>query len=281
MFESGAAIKLAIVVLAISSMFGLGLKINRKELGSLKESGPIVLGAFLLNFLILPVIAIFLGKWFALSYPIALGIFLCASSPGGASGGLFVLKANGNPAIGGLLIATLNAANTFITPFLFAQYTGGGKIEINVLGYLLGVSLVVQGLPLLSGLISRLYLPKLSEKVLPWVEKLSTVALVISILLLAFAHASDALLLGWNSWVVAALLIVIALSAGTLFIREARSVQASVSMVTGVRSLSLALLIAELYVNQPETLLTILMYGLLMYILTWTVSLKWKDVKAK
>ncbi|EPG73041.1 putative membrane protein [Leptospira fainei serovar Hurstbridge str. BUT 6] len=270
-------IKVILILLSLSSMLGLGLKIHRGELGSVRESLPTIGMAFLVNFGLLPAFAVFSSRCLDLSEATLIGLFLCASSPGGASGGLFVLRAGGNPAVGGLLIALLNGANTILTPFLFSLFRGGPTFEWELFLKLLAIGFFLQGLPLLIGLVGRAYLPKLAVHSLPFVERISTGALLLSVVLLIFQYGEKAITLGPLVWIEGFAIIVVSLAASFLFFWTDLSVRASVSVVSGVRSLSLALLLAELHVRLSETLLTILMYGLLMYLSVWVASVFWKN----
>ncbi|EQA45021.1 sodium Bile acid symporter family protein [Leptospira broomii serovar Hurstbridge str. 5399] len=273
-------IKAVLILLSLSSMLGLGLKIHRGELGSARESASTIGMAFIVNFGLLPVVAVFSSRWLDLSDATLIGLFLCASSPGGASGGLFVLRAGGNPAVGGLLIALLNGANTILTPFLFSFFRGGPAFEWDLFLKLLAIGFFLQGLPLLIGLIGRDYRPKLAARSLPFVERISTLALLLSVILLIFQYGEKAVTLGPPAWIGGFAIIVVSLAVPPFFFWADLSTRASVSVVSGVRSLSLALLLAELHVRQSETLLTILMYGLLMYLSVGIASVLWKNKKS-
>lgn len=269
-------IRVSLILLSLSSMLSLGLKIDRKEIGSWRSSGPLLGFAFLWNFGALPIVAIFLGKLLQLSDLATVAIFLCASSPGGASGGLFVLRGKGNPVLGGLLIATLNGANTVLTPFIFSVYQGGSGFETDLFLRLLTIGFFLQGLPLLIGLVVRYFFPHPARISEVWVEKFSTYCLVFSILVLVIQYGDKALSLGPIVWLAAALTVGTSLLPGWLIWKGKQDTKASLSLVSGIRSLSLALLLAELHVKNPEALLTILMYGVLMYGLTALAAQYWK-----
>ncbi|TGK02763.1 bile acid:sodium symporter [Leptospira langatensis] len=273
-------IRTLLVLLSLSSMLGLGMRIERKEIGSWTQFAPILGFAFLWNFGILPASAFYLGKSLSISEFALISIFLCSASPGGASGGLFVLTAQGNPALGGLLIAILNGANTVLTPLIFSIYQGGDGFSLDLFLKLFMIGFFLQGLPLLVGLGFRYFFSKIADVSSEWVERFSTLCLALSILLLIIQYGEFALSLGPLIWIAAIGTVLVSLSPGLLLFGSERETKASLSMVSGIRSLSLALLLAELHVRQKETLLTILMYGLVMYALAAVFAWVWKERKS-
>ncbi len=274
-------IRITLILLSLSSMLSLGLKIEKKEIGSWKKSAPLLVLAFFWNFCVLPLCALLVGKIFSLSDFALVAIFLCAASPGGASGGLFVLRGKGNPALGGLLIATLNGANTILTPAIFSFYQGSDGFDTDLFLKLLAIGFFLQGLPLFLGLLGRFFFPKAARVSEIWVEKFSTFCLVFSILVLIVQFGNQALSLGPATWAAAAFIVIVSVLPGWLLFQSDPGTRASLSLVSGIRSLSLALLLAELNVKHPETLLTILMYGVLMYGLTTIAAYLWKGRSLK
>ncbi|TGK06780.1 bile acid:sodium symporter [Leptospira semungkisensis] len=273
-------IRTLLILLSLSSMLGLGMRIEKKEIGSWTRFAPILVFAFFWNFGVLPFSAFYLGKVLSISEFAMISIFLCAASPGGASGGLFVLSAQGNPALGGLLIAILNGANTLLTPLIFSIYQGGSGFNFDLFLKLFMIGFFLQGLPLLIGLGFRYFFSGIADNSSKWVERFSTFCLVASILVLIFQYGEFALSLGLFIWIGAVGTVLISLLPGLFLFKEEREARASLSMVSGIRSLSLALLLAELHVKQKETLLTILMYGLVMYALAALFSMVWKERKS-
>ncbi|EMJ99930.1 bile acid:sodium symporter family protein [Leptospira sp. WS58.C1] len=272
-------IRIALILLSLSSMYGLGLRIEKKELGSWAKFVPILIFAFFWNFVILPVFVFFAGKFLGVSELTFTAIFLCAASPGGASGGLFVLRAKGNPALGGILIALLNGANTVLTPLIFSIYQGDSGFNFDLFLKLFLIGTFLQGLPLLLGFLSKYFFPKIFDPIAPWVERFSTFCLVLSILLLIFQYGEYALSLGWLVWIAACVAVCFSLLPGIFLLNSTQEVKASLSMVSAIRSLSLALLLAELHIKQSETLLTILMYGTVMYLLSAIAAEFWNGKK--
>lgn len=139
----------------------------------------------------------------------------------------------------------------------------------------------MQGLPLLLGLFSKYFFPKFSDPIAPWVEKFSTFCLILSILLLIFQYGEFALSLGWVAWIGAAVSVGFSLLPGIFLFHSSKEVRSSLSMVSGIRSLSLALLLAELHIKQSETLLTVLMYGTVMYLLSAIAAEFWNGKKSQ
>ncbi|WP_241548201.1 bile acid:sodium symporter family protein [Leptospira yasudae] len=273
----------ALIVLALSSMSSLGLELIPAQLDSIRKTALTGLGVCLLNLITLPILAFLLCRMFELSPAISLGIFLCACSGGGASAGLFILKAKGAPATGAVLLSLLNFTSLFSAPILITLYGGNSLSEIgqtfSVLPKLLSIGLVFFGLPLGLGIWTRRTNEPLSLRILPILVRISNVSLAFSILYLGIKYGKEILEFGILIWVVLFLLIGVSFTSGIYLFREKTDDRRSIGIVSGIRNLSLALLLAQEQSGDPKVLITILLYGFIMYLVAFPASLFWRRWK--
>ncbi|WCL47607.1 bile acid:sodium symporter [Leptospira sp. GIMC2001] len=274
--------QIVLIIVSFSSMYALGLSFHFQEIKSIFRFWKSTLGILLYNFAVLPGITFWILNYSDFDPEISIGIFLAAAAPGGASAAIFVLRAKGNPAFGGLLIILLNLFSTVITPILFALYSG---IELSA-GYsvakkLLIVSFLIQGLPLIVGIWNRAKFLSLSRRLLPIAVKVSNFSLAIAIGILVVYYYDELFSFGWIVWSVILIVIFISIISGLFFYNLDTSWKASISVVTSVRSLSLALLLSEIQLKSPTTLLVILVYGFLMYLLTELSARIWVQTAHK
>ncbi|AOP35865.1 Na+-dependent transporter [Leptospira tipperaryensis] len=273
----------ALILLALSSMSSLGLELTSEQLNSTKKMFKIGIGVCFINLLLLPLFAFILCKVFQLSPAISLGIFLCASSGGGASAGLFILKAKGAPGTGAAMLSLLNFISLFTAPVLITLYAGSSFSELEkalrVLPKLLAIGIVFFGLPLGIGLWIRKRKEEIALKISPYLLRISNLALGFSILYLAFKYWEQILEFGFPIWITIVLVTGFSFMSGIFLFREKPEDRRSIGIVSGIRNLSLALLLANEQTGDPRVLITILLYGFLMYIVAFPASLFWRRWK--
>ncbi|EMJ91326.1 bile acid:sodium symporter family protein [Leptospira alstonii] len=276
-------LEVALILLALSSMSSLGLELIPEQLSSISKTALTGLGVCFLNLISLPIIAFLLCRIFGLSPAISLGIFLCACSGGGASAGLFILKAKGAPGTGAVLLSLLNFTSLFTAPLLITLYSGSSFSEIgqsfSALPKLLGIGLLFFGLPLGIGLWIRRKQEEFSRKILPILLRISNISLGFSILYLGIKYGLEILEFGILIWIVLFLLIGISFTSGLYLFREKPEDRRSIGIVSGIRNLSLALLLAQEQSGDPKVLITILLYGFIMYLIAFPASVFWRRWK--
>lgn len=273
----------ALILLALSSMSSLGLELTQEQLDSTKKMFKTGLWVCFLNLFLLPLVAFFLCKIFRLSPPISLGIFLCACSGGGASAGLFILKAKGAPGTGAALLSLLNFISLFTAPLLITLYSGSSLSELEkalrILPKLLAIGLIFFGLPLGIGFWIRKKREDFAFRASPYLVRTSHLALGFSILYLAFRYWEQILEFGFPIWIAILLVTGFSFTNGIYLFREKPENRRSIGIVSGIRNLSLALLLANEQTGDPRVLITILLYGFLMYLAALPASFFWRRWK--
>ncbi|WP_230458292.1 bile acid:sodium symporter family protein [Leptospira weilii] len=241
------------------------------------------LGVCLLNLTFFPGIAFLLCRIFEISSAISLGIFLCACSGGGASAGLFILKARGTPATGAVLLGLLNFTSLFTAPLLLTLHSENSFAELerafSTFPKLLAIGLCFFGLPLGTGLWLRKKHEKFSLRIRPSLLRISNISLGFSIFYLGLKYWREILEFGFLIWIVLFLLIGVSFTIGLYLFREKPGDRRSIGVVSGIRNLSLALLLAQEQSGDPKVLITILLYGFVMYLIAFPASLFWRRWK--
>ncbi|MBM9576284.1 Na+-dependent transporter [Leptospira sp. 201903070] len=273
----------ALILLALSSMSSLGLELTSEQLNSTKKMFKIGIGVCFINLFLLPLLAFILCKVFQLSSAISLGIFLCASSGGGASAGLFILKAKGAPGTGAAMLSLLNFMSLFTAPVLITLYAGSSLFELEkalrVLPKLLAIGFIFFGLPLGIGFWIRKTKENIAFRVSPYLVRISNLALGFSILYLAFKYWEQILEFGPFVWTTIFLVSVFSFTSGIFLFREKAEDRRSIGIVSGIRNLSLALFLANEQTGDPRVLITILLYGFIMYLAAFPASFFWRRWK--
>ena len=178
-----AWIKLAwITPLLMVIMFGMGLTVTPGDFAIVfKRPKEVIIGC-LAQFLVMPFLAFFLGKLFALETGLLVGVILVGTCPGGTSSNVMTYLSKGDVAlsVGMTCVSTILAP--FLTP-LITYFLLRSTIEINMISMFLSIVKVVL-IPIGLGMIINHFFGKTTQKavkVLPLVSVIAIVAIVASV----------------------------------------------------------------------------------------------------
>ena len=157
-------------------MFGMGTTLTTDDFRRVfKRPGDIGTGVFL-QYMIMPLAAFILVKFFGLNYQLAAGVILLGSCPGGTASNVITYLARGDVA----LSVTLTAVSTLICPLLIPalMYIYASQwIEVPVLKlFISSVQIVI--IPVLLGLGVRALLGKKADSLNDVLPSVSTLAII-------------------------------------------------------------------------------------------------------
>jgi bile acid:Na+ symporter, BASS family len=256
--------RLLVVVLAIASTLAAGLAADARG-GSRLRAGRLALVAGA-NGIALPLLAYGLVRLIGLDG--AGGLVIAAAAPGGSTGPLLAILARGDAAIAMVLFVVLTLVGKA------AALIATMALDVAGVQAVLFASLVVVSSsvgPLLAGLAIRAWRPAIARRWQPWVSRLSLALLVATIALLAARHGDAARA---ADIVVGLLLTLAALAIGLL--AEGRTARIAVAQVSAVRNLTLALLVLAVVGAPPAATMSVLAYGLAMYVITLIAAARWR-----
>jgi BASS family bile acid:Na+ symporter len=261
------------VVLGIV-MLGMGLSLQIKDFKAVLRAPKAVMIGFLLQLLLLPILALFIIKVFALNQTAAAGLFLLALCPGGATSNLFSFIAKGNLALSVCLTSVVSMLSPFIIPIAFVgfiHYSGNADSQQFNLPLLPAMKqlAIVTLLPTVIGMCIRYFFDQWSQSVIPLIKKGSTIAmlLVVTALVLTNLNIIPAMLSlqGVAVMTLCILALIIAyFIAGKLNVNETD--RKTIAIEVGVQNAGTAMMIAFTIMHQPALAAIPLMYGLLMNI---------------
>jgi len=269
-------LKIFLISLSLISMFAMGLQITKKKDDlDLKRFAFLVLG---LNYLILPCLAFYLTWALELTEEFRMAILLCAISPGGTSGAIFVIRSNGNPFIGGLMILGLNTIGSVLIPIIvYLSLNAMVAIPLSLIGKIFLFGLGIQAFPLMLGIWIRKYLKLNHSSISKALSQVANLILFISILLITIDNYSALLNLEWEIIFTIIILAVFASNSGILFFKYPLDIQSSISAVTGIRNLTIAFLLVEFLWKDTTISIGIMLYGAIMYIVAYFSTNLWKS----
>jgi BASS family bile acid:Na+ symporter len=259
------------MALNISLMLAVGFELELSRVFSLAKRWGLVLYALALNFIAVPAFGFAATQALPLSSAVATGLMLVAISPGGGTGTLLTRVARADLELSVVMLFPLTALSVFITPFLAGlaiadpAATPGTEIPPEIpTAAMVKTLLIFQLLPLCLGIGTR----RLSEV---WAGRgkkiMSPLANgILAVLVVGLLITKGGALKTFSPAALLALLILsLAATAIGLFNGLDRRQRVALSLTTGVRSVSLALLIASAFFPDPKTILTVLTFALFMY----------------
>lgn len=160
-------------------MFGMGLTLTPKDFALVIQRPLPVLVGVIAQYVIMPCIAVALVWIMRLPAEIAAGVILVGCAPGGTSSNVVSYLARGDVA----LSVTMTSVSTLIAPVLTPLLTlwlAGQYIPLDAVGMAKSIVTMVF-IPVILGLVIRLLLPGLVERLmpaLPWVSVLAIATIV-------------------------------------------------------------------------------------------------------
>lgn len=259
-------------------MLAVGLELRREDLSrTLINARPVMLGLGL-NLLLLPAATVLL--LFALHLPeaVAAGVLLSGACAGGNSAVLLTRNVRGDTAYAVTLLCLLNLLSLAVLPPLLASVAEALHLAPLPAGEvarqtLLGLAIYLLA-PLAVGMVIRVRAPLWAARWAPRFARVANLSLLTLILAMTVAHAKDLAQFDFPSLAAMLILIVLSFGLATRIASPASALGRAVLFSSGIRNLSLALLLAQLLELPALATLSILTYGLLMYLLV--LGLWWK-----
>jgi BASS family bile acid:Na+ symporter len=178
-------------------MFGVALNIRLTDFKQLlKNPKPVFIGV-LSQFVLLPAVTFGLVYLLKPSASIALGMFMVAACPGGNISNFMTHFAKGNVALSVCLTALATCFALFMTPLNF-QYWAGLYPPSSLLLKTVSISpmdmfkvlFMLLGLPLILGMTTRKYFPKIAKKIAPYF-KWGSIFFFLALIIIAFSNNTN------------------------------------------------------------------------------------------
>lgn len=156
-------------------MFGMGLTLSFADFAGMASRWKLILAGITLQYTVMPLLAVFLGRAFALPLEAALGLAIVGACPGGTASNVIAYLAKGNVA----LSVTMTMASTLLAPILtpaivYALFNA--QIHIDFPAMVSSIFWIVV-FPLADGLILRRLLNKRIEPVIAAFPAVSILAI--------------------------------------------------------------------------------------------------------
>jgi BASS family bile acid:Na+ symporter len=146
-------------------MLGMGLTLSPKDFeGVVKDPKRVALG-LVLQYTVMPSLGWMLGHLFGLPAPLAVGLVLVASCPGGTASNVVTYLAKADVALSVTMTSVSTLIAVILTPAL-TTWLASSRVDVNGWGLFWSTVQVVV-LPVLAGVLMNRFLPALTRRLLP------------------------------------------------------------------------------------------------------------------
>jgi BASS family bile acid:Na+ symporter len=234
-------------VTLVELMVTIGLGVTFAEVAGVARNWRLVGKAALANYVCVPAAAVGLLLLFGATPLVAAGFLIAAVCPGAPYGPPFTGIAKGNVVVAVGLMVLLAGSSALLAPillyFLLPVTSGDAPLQVNA-AQMVGTLLIAQFLPLCAGLTVRQWRPALAARLKKPANLLS---MVLNLLLLGvILTVQFDMLIGipFRAYVGMSALVLAAVAAGWLLGGPGGDNRTAMVMVTAIRNLGVALVIA-------------------------------------
>ena len=189
-----AALNPAIVPLLSAVMFMMGITLTKADIERiLKDPKPILVGV-VLQFLLMPVLALTFSKMLQLSNQLTIGMVLVGSCAGGSASNVVCYLAKGDVALSISMTMISTLVGVIATPLLCAFYLSE-TVSVDTLALLFSIVQVVF-IPVALGFACKFFLSDLANKLEHLIPTLSVLTILLIIAIVVALNASRLLDVG-------------------------------------------------------------------------------------
>jgi len=265
-------------------MLTTGLKTTFAEIRSALGKRPIMLKAFIVNYLLVPAATIFLLYLFHVTSLTQIGFIILAVCPGApfASVAANLSKAD-VPLAAGLMIL-LSVTSVFMAPLLLYsimhEIPQFGRLKINY-DSLIRSLLVFQLLPLLTALFFHQWKPGVAKKLVKPVEKLTNLLVIIMMSYGIYSQFDRIKELSLLAFIGMFLLFFVSLIFGWALGGEHTASKKTMALIAGIRNMGIGMIIAIQNFAGTVTVGVVILWGLIMVMMGLLTILPFKSIENK
>jgi BASS family bile acid:Na+ symporter len=172
--------KITVMIFTVSNLMAMGLESTLREALKTLGSPRFIILTIVWGWLVGPALAWFLAMVIPLSAPHAAGLMLISMAPAAPFYPLMVRRARGDMAFAASFIMLATVCTVVFLPLMAPLLIKGIVVSTRALAEPL---LIMVLLPLLIGIIAKIYIPKVTDKLFPVVKKIGGIFLMITAVL--------------------------------------------------------------------------------------------------
>lgn len=186
-------------------MLGMGMTLRGSDFAIVAKKPFALIIGVLAQFIVMPLTGFALVTLLDLDPAIAVGVILVAAAPGGTASNVMVFLAKGDTALSVAMTTVSTLIAPIVTPLL-VLLLAGSYLPVDTVALFISIVQIVI-VPIIVGLLLRRFLPRVVERILPWMPLVSVVGITLVVLAVVSGSAATILTFG-----IAILGIVVALN---------------------------------------------------------------------
>ncbi|MGJ9412955.1 bile acid:sodium symporter family protein [Aeromicrobium sp. CF4.19] len=245
----------AVPWLLAAIMLGMGMTLRPSDLGAAITRPAALAVGVAAQFVVMPLVGLALAKAFDLSPALAVGVILVGSAPGGTASNVMVYLAKGDTALSVAMTTVSTLLAPLLTPLL-VLWLAGDYLPVDTRGLLVSILQIVLA-PIAIGVLLRLFLPGVVERLLDVMPLVSVLGITLVVLAVVAGSADTVLSAGLLVAVVVVLHNGVGLLLGYLAARAVgldESARRAVSIEVGMQNSGLAAGLAAVHFSPAAAL---------------------------
>jgi BASS family bile acid:Na+ symporter len=248
--------RLIALVFFLASMGGVGLGLTMGEFVAPLRNFRFVGVAVLANFVVAPLLAVGITRWFHLEEPIAHGLLLLGLAAGAPFMPKMVVAAKGDAALAVALMALTMIATTGFLPVILPFLIRGTEVDAFGIARFLVLMLL---LPFFAGIFIKGRRASLADRWRPILERVSSVAMLLMVALVLVIHwRSFSAIMGSSAMAAGLLFSSLTAITGWLLGGGNRDHRVVLALGTSIRNIPAALLVGAQNFPEPGVVVMIL-----------------------
>lgn len=253
--------RLAVLVFLISSMSGIGLGLTLQQIVAPLRNAKLIVCAVIANFILAPLLAIGIARFLRLDEPFALGLLLLGLSAGAPFMPKVVGIAKGDLALSVGLMVFLMAGTTICLPVALPLLVKGVQVNPWKIARFLVLMML---LPLAIGLIVKARAKSIAAQLRPFLERVSTIAMLAVLVLIITIHFQSVLrIFGTGAIFAAILFALLSAVAGWLLGGRNSTQRTTLGLGTALRNIPAALVVSVQNFKDPNVSVMIIVTTLI------------------
>jgi BASS family bile acid:Na+ symporter len=260
-----------ILIYVVSGMLALGLSQTVRQILDPLRNMRITLSAVVASYIILPLIATSIARFFGLDPSLRYGLVLLAMAAGAEVGPIFTAKSNANTGLSGGILAMSIGITIIYVPLMLGVFLPDVHFEVGKLVLKLILTIVA---PLLLGLFIRSRFEKTAhtaEKYLHMISRLFVVLLLLTLIGIYYKQIIG--LLGTYAILAGVIYCIASFGIGYLLGWPERGTMLAMGFMHGARNASVAVMVANsVFSDQPNVMLMIATMVIIILVILIPVS---------
>ena len=245
--------KISVLTFVIGNMISMGLNLTLHQILELPRNVKLVILSLVANFVLVPLFVYGMVAIIPVPEGVKIGLILLSL----AAGAPFLPKlaeiARSDTAFSIGLMLMLMVVTIFYLPLLLPVVLAGAKVS----SWAIAKSLILLMLiPLLAAIFFRAKAEAAAKRLLPFFAKVSNIALIVLVVTLIILHTRSLINMVGLSLIAIILLIIVAMLIGYGLGGADRDKRIVLSLGTGQRNISAAILVASQNFKDPDIILT-------------------------